>query len=121
MRRFLTPVICDHNNNLITHFAYNKEKQLEQILALPGFESYYLAEKKMAPIYLNFFGESSITIALLAHDNQSFYHLLHIFIKMQNHIISSFLVGPWFLKAFEEGLELNALLNSQILSSKLNE
>ena len=37
MRRFLTPVISDHNNNLLAHFSYNKAEQLETLLSMPGF------------------------------------------------------------------------------------
>ena len=73
MRRFLTPVISDHNNNLLAHFSYNKAEQLESLLSMPGFQEYYVSEKKMFPIFCNFFGETHITMALLAHDNKSFY------------------------------------------------
>lgn len=55
----------------------------------------------MFPIYYNFFGETVITIALKAHDNQSFYKLMFTLIKMQNCFESSFLVNTWMISAFE--------------------
>ncbi len=90
------------------------------IVEMPGFESYYDVEKKMFPIFYNFYGETQINIALLAHDNPSFYKLLDIFVKMQACLESSFLVNSWLLKAFEEGLDIICLLNSQIMQTKLN-
>jgi len=101
LRRFLTPVMTDHNNSLMHHFSYNHLEQLETIIEMPGFEDYYKVDKKMFPIYYNFFGETQINIALLAHDNDSFYRLLAILIKMQSCIESSFLVSNWLLSAFE--------------------
>ena len=56
MNRFLTPVINDHGNNLMFHFCYQKSELLEEIICLPGFEEYYKQEKKMFPIFYNFFG-----------------------------------------------------------------
>jgi hypothetical protein len=56
LKRFLTPVITDHGNNLLFNICYNQEKKLENILSMPGFEAYYVKEKKMFPIYFNFFG-----------------------------------------------------------------
>lgn len=41
-------------------------------------------------------------------------------IKMQACIESSFLVSSWLLRAFEEGLEIMDLLNSQIITTKLD-
>lgn len=58
MPRFLTPTISDHNNNLLAYFSYNNLKKLNEILNLPGFEEYYITEKKMFPIFFNFFGET---------------------------------------------------------------
>lgn len=69
MYRFLTPTISDDNNNLLAYFSYNNLKILEQILNMPGFEEYYITEKKMFPIFFNFFGQTHLTIALGAHDN----------------------------------------------------
>ena len=112
LSRFLTPVMTDHNNNLLHHFSYNHLDQLETILEMPGFEEYFNTEKKMFPIFYNFFGETQINIALLAHDNPSFYKLLDAFVKMQSCIESSFLVSTWLLHAFEEGLDILALLDS---------
>ena len=48
---------------------------------MPGFETYYIKEKKMYPIYFNFFGQSQIQLALRAHDNKSFYRLMDVMIK----------------------------------------
>jgi hypothetical protein len=73
INRFLTPVITDHGNNLLFHFCYNHPEKLEEILNLPGFEEYYKADKKMYPIFYNYFGVNQITVALAAHDNKSFY------------------------------------------------
>lgn len=56
--RFLSPTISDHNHNLTFYFCYNQIDKLNEISALPGFEEYYDAEKKMFPIYFNFFGET---------------------------------------------------------------
>jgi hypothetical protein len=84
---------------------------------MPGFEEYYKAEKKIFPIYYNFFGQSPITIALMAHDNKSFYKLLDVMVTQQNCMESSFLVSPWLLNAFGEGLDIVSLLDSQILST----
>jgi len=56
--RFLTPVITDHNNNLLHHISYNRIDQLQEIIAMPGFAEYYSVEKKMFPIFYNFFGET---------------------------------------------------------------
>jgi hypothetical protein len=56
MNRFLTPVITDHCNNLLFHFCYNQEDKLEKIITMPGFEEYYHSDKKMYPIFYNFFG-----------------------------------------------------------------
>jgi hypothetical protein len=113
-------VLSDNNNNLLHHFSYNHLDSLEMIVEMPGFESYYDVEKKMFPIFYNFYGETQINIALLAHDNPSFYKLLDIFVKMQACLESSFLVNSWLLKAFEEGLDIICLLNSQIMQTKLN-
>ena len=71
----------------------------------------------MFPIFYNFFGQSQITIALMAHDNKSFYKLLDVMITQQNCMESSYLVGSWLLNAFNEGLDINRLLDSQILST----
>lgn len=120
MPRFLAPVISDHNNNLLAYFSYNNLKKLDEILSLPGFEEYYITEKKMFPIYFNFFGETQLTIALSAHDNKSFYRLLNTFIALQGCAESSFLVNAWFLKAFREGLEIMPLLDSQIIQTVLD-
>ena len=117
--RFLTPVLSDNNNNLLHHFSYNHLDSLEMILEMPGFESYFTIDKKMVPIFYNFFGETQINIALLAHDNASFYKLLDTFIKMQACLESSFLVNSWLLRAFEEGLDIVPLLESQIMQTKL--
>jgi len=104
--------MSDNNNNLLHHFSYNQLDTLEMILEMPSFESYFVIEKKMFPIFFNFYGETQINISLLAHDNASFYKLLDIFVKMQACIESSFLVNSWLLKAFEEGLDIINLLNS---------
>jgi hypothetical protein len=120
MNRFLTPVITDHCNNLLFHFCYNSYEKLEKIITMPGFEEYYISSKKMHPIFYNFFGQSQITIALMAHDNKSFYKLLDVMISMQNCFESSFLVNSWLLGAFADGLDLINLLNSQILSTVLD-
>ena len=82
MPRFLTPAISDHNNNLLAYFSYSNHKKLDEILNMPGFEEYYISEKKMFPIFFNFFGETQLTIALSAHDNISFYKLMNTFINM---------------------------------------
>jgi hypothetical protein len=82
MHRFLSPVISDHNNSLLSHFSYEQAEKLEHIIGLPGFQEYYVPGKKMFPIYFNFFGESQLTIALSAHDNASFYALLQLFIEL---------------------------------------
>lgn len=58
INRFLSPVITDHGSNLMFHFCYNNADKLDEIMNLPGFEEYYLPEKKMFPIYYNFFGET---------------------------------------------------------------
>jgi hypothetical protein len=58
INRFLSPVITDHGSNLMFHFCYNNSDKLDEIMNLPGFEEYYLPEKKMFPIYYNFFGET---------------------------------------------------------------
>lgn len=79
---------------------------------MPGFEEYYKSDKKMYPIYYNFFKQSQITIALMAHDNKSFYKLIEVMISMQNCMESSFLVNSWLLGAFKDGLDLNSLLDS---------
>lgn len=112
LTRFLTPVITDANNNLLHHFSYNHLEQLQSILEMPGFEEYFNTEKKMFPIFYNFFGETQISTALLAHDKESFYWLLKTLIKVQSCIESSFLVGSWLLQAFEDGLEIMELLDS---------
>lgn len=113
--------MTDHNNNLLHHFSYNRLDQLETILEMPGFEDYFDLDKKMFPIFYNFFGETQINIALSAHDNPSFYKLLDVFVRLQPCIESSFLVSTWLLKAFEEGLDIIELLNSQIIQTQLNE
>jgi len=43
---------------LLFHFCYNKPDILEEIINIPGFEEYYKADKKMFPIFYNFFGVS---------------------------------------------------------------
>lgn len=53
----------------------------------------------------------------MAHDNNSFYKLMEVMISMQNCMESSFLVNSWLLGAFKDGLDLNNLLDSQILST----
>ena len=58
LKRFLTPVITNHSNNLLFNICYNQEAKLESILSMPGFEDYYIKEKKMYPIYFNFFGQN---------------------------------------------------------------
>jgi hypothetical protein len=120
IHRFLSPVISDHNNNLLCHFSYNKVDKLEHIIELPGFQEYYLTEKKMFPIYFNYFGETHITMALAAHDYASFYRLMHLFIRLQSCTESSFLLSKWLLKAFREGLNIVPLLNSQVLHTVLD-
>ena len=60
---------------------------------MPGFEEYYKKEKKMYPIYFNFFGQSQIQLSIKAHDNISFYKLMDIMVKMQGVFESSFLVS----------------------------
>lgn len=79
---------------------------------MPGFTEYYNVEKKMFPIFYNFFGETQINIALLAHDNASFYVLLDTLIEMQSTIENSFLINTWLIEAFRNGLEINQLLDS---------
>lgn len=64
MSRVLTPVLSDHNNNLIHHLSYNKKEKLEEILSMPGFESYYKKVEGRKPIFFNFYGDSQINIAL---------------------------------------------------------
>jgi len=120
MGRFLTPAISDCNNNLLVYFCYNNLEKLDEILNMPGFEEYYDTDKKMFPIFFNFFGETHLTIALRAHDNKSFYKLLNVFIKLQGCVESSFLVNSWFIKAFEEGLDIMCLLESQIIQTQLD-
>jgi hypothetical protein len=53
----------------------------------------------------------------MAHDNKSFYKLIDVMISMQNCMESSFMVNSWLLGAFKDGLDVNALLDSQILST----
>ena len=101
INRFLSPVITDHGNNLLFHFCYNKPEKLEEIINLPGFEEYYKSDKKMFPIFYNFFGVSQIKIALAAHDNKSFYKLMFVLINMQDTFESSFLINSWMITAFE--------------------
>ena len=88
---------------------------MTEILSMPGFLDYYDASKKMFPIFYNFFGETHINIALLAHDNASFYILLDTFIEMQSSIENSFLINTWLIEAFRNGLEIVPLLDSQIM------
>ena len=71
--RFLQPVLTDHNNNLVAYYSYTHLEKLTRILNMPGFDRYYQEEKKMFPIFFNFFGESQLTIALSANDTESFY------------------------------------------------
>ena len=82
---------------------------------MPGFEEYYIKEKKMYPIYFNFFGQSQIQLSLKAHDNKSFYKLMDIMIKLQGVVESSYLVNSWLLGAFSDGLDIADLLDSPIL------
>jgi hypothetical protein len=42
MHRFLSPVISDHNNSLLSHFSYEQAEKLEHIIGLPGFQEYYV-------------------------------------------------------------------------------
>ena len=86
-------MITDHGNNLLFNICFNQEEKLESILSMPGFEAYYIKEKKMYPIYFNFFGQSQIQLALRAHDNKSFYRLMDVMIKNQSGLESSFLVS----------------------------
>jgi len=86
---------------LLFHFCYNKPDILEEIINLPGFEEYYKADKKMFPIFYNFFGVSQISITLAAHDKKSFYKLMFVLINMQDCFESSFLINSWMLQAFE--------------------
>ena len=74
----------------------------------------------MFPIFFNFFGETQITIALLAHDHKSFYQLLDVLLKMQNCIESSFLLNAWLMGALRDGLKILNLLDSQIIQTALN-
>jgi hypothetical protein len=53
----------------------------------------------------------------MAHDNKSFYKLLDVMVTMQNCMESSFLVNNWLIGAFSDGLDVNPLLESQILST----
>lgn len=87
---------------------------------MPGFKEFYDESRKMFPIFFNFFGQTQLTMALNANDNQSFYLLLSIFIEMQGCLESSFLVKSWFIKAFREGLEIMPLLESQIIRTQLS-
>lgn len=66
---------------------------LESILSMPGFEDYYVKEKKMFPIYFNFLGKSQIQLSFEAHCYKSFYKLLEIMVKMQGVLESSNLVN----------------------------
>jgi hypothetical protein len=112
MFRILTPVLSDNNNNLLHHFSYNHFDKLTQILELNSFSDYYNTQKKMFPIFYNFFGQTQLSIALQANDYKSFYKILDIFIEMQPYIESSYLVGGWLLNAFEKGIDLSSLLKS---------
>jgi hypothetical protein len=87
---------------------------------MPGFEAYYNTEKKMFPVYFNFFGETQINLALAAHDNTSFYLLLELILKMQACVESSFLINTWLIMAFREGLDIVPLLDSQIMQTVLS-
>jgi hypothetical protein len=120
MFRILTPVLSDNNNNLLHHFSYNHFDQLTQILELKSFSDYYNTQKKMFPIFYNFFGQTHLGIALQANDFKSFHKLLDMFIEMQPYIESSYLVGGWLLNAFEKGIDLSSLLKSQIIQTKLD-
>ncbi len=71
----------------------------------------------MFPIFYNFFGVSQITITLAAHDKKSFYKLMFVLINMQDCFESSFLVNSWMIQAFEQGLDIFPLLESQILQT----
>ncbi len=116
MKRFLTPVITNHSNNLLFNICYNQCEKLEKILSMPRFEEYYIKDKKMYPIYFNFLVQSQIQLSLKAHDNNSFFKWMDVMIKLQSCIESSHLVNSWLLRAFSDGLDVVALLDSPILS-----
>lgn len=65
--RLLTPVLTDNNNSLLHHFSYNYFERLKAILEMSSFQDYYKTQKKMFPIFYNFFGQSQISIALQAN------------------------------------------------------
>lgn len=76
------PAISDNNNNLLAYISYINIKTLNKVLDMPMLEQYYSREKKMFPIFFNFFGESQLNMALLANDHESFYRLQVLFVKM---------------------------------------
>ena len=76
------PAISDNNNNLLAYISYINIDNLKKVLNMPMFEQFYRKEKKMFPIFFNFFGESQLNMALLANDHESFYRLQVLFVKM---------------------------------------
>jgi len=74
----------------------------------------------MFPIFYNFLGETQIDIALNGQDFDSFLRLVKLLVDQQNCIESSFLIEKWLLRAFKDGLDIIDLLNSNIISTKLD-
>jgi hypothetical protein len=58
LSRVLTPVISDHNNNLIHHLSFNKKDRLVQIFEMPGLDRYYREIPYRHPFFFNLFGKS---------------------------------------------------------------
>jgi hypothetical protein len=76
IHRILTPILSDDNNNLLHHLCYAYPERLTEIIELPGFHQFYSKSENMFPIFFNFNGQSPISLALAARDNESFYILL---------------------------------------------
>lgn len=74
----------------------------------------------MFPVFYNFLGETQIDIALNGQDFDSFLRLVKLLVEQQNCIESSFLIEKWLLRAFKDGLDIIDLLNSNIISTKLD-
>ena len=117
----MRPVIGDYNRNLIHHLSKNQHDLLEQIIEMPGVESFYSQQLTKTPIFFNFFGQTQLQLALNARDQESFYSLMELLLTHQNNMRNAYLVSPFLINVLEQGLDVSKLLDSNICSSRLTQ